>query len=180
MKTKLITLLVSLALSLPVFAAEPAKPGAPQTGASSLLIDALRSLSGLLPKPEAPRNEGGAVATLGIRGNESTATLITPYWKDDRSNDPAFKAQLEAYLAAHNLLQAQRWDAAQQAMVGFLGEHPNSDLTPHARFGQALAVAGAGNGAAAASQFQQFARDYPQHPLRGEAERLATALRAAQ
>lgn len=179
MKRLLVTLVLGVALGLPALAAEPAEP-AEESGASALIIDALRGLSALLPKPEAPAQENAAVSTIGIRGNESTTTLITPYWKDDRSDDPAFAAQLSAYAAAQRLLEEQRWEEAHQSLTAFLTEHPGSDLTPNARFGQALAAAGAQRSDEAARQFRQFASDYPTHPLRGEAERIAAALDAAK
>jgi TolA-binding protein len=171
MKRTIFTLFLGLLLAIPGFAAEPAKPAA-----SGLITNALRGLTALLPKPETAPADSTAVSTIGIRGSESTATLVNPYWKDDRSNDPAFAAELNAYTEAQNLLQAQKWTEAQQAMTRFLAEHPKSDLVPNARFGQALAAAGADQAGPAADQFRQFARDYPTHPLRADAEKLAAAL----
>ena len=37
--------------------------------------------------------------TAGIRGAESTDTLLTPYWKDDLTQDEQFQAQLEKFVA---------------------------------------------------------------------------------
>ena len=176
MKRALLSLLIGLAVTLTTLAEEPAKVEPPKPGASNLIIDALRGLSALLPKPEAPPSENTKVSTIGIRGSETTTTLVTPYWKDDRSNDPAFAAELSAFTAAQDLLQEQRWDEAQQALVGFMTEHPQSDLIPHAKYALALAAAGASRDAEAVEQLQQFARDYPAHPLRADAEKLAAAL----
>jgi len=178
MKRTLFTIIAGLLFALSVSAAEPAKPaaqGGGTGGTSDLVINALRGLSALLPKPDAPKEEG-KVSTIGVRGAESTTTLVSPYWKEDRSNDPAFAAELSAYTAAHNLLQEKRWDEAQQALSKFLVDHPKSDLVPNARFGQAVASAGASKNGEAADQFKQFARDYPKHPLRTDAEKFATAL----
>lgn len=177
MKRMLFLLTLALGLAMPV-AAEDAKP-AEKGGASALIIDALRGLSALLPKPDVPVEETKSVSTIGVRGSESTATLITPYWKDDRSNDPAFAAQLTAYAAAQTLLEQHRWEEAQQAMSAFLAAHPASDLVPNARFGEALAQAGAGRGKEAAAQFAKFAQDFPAHPLRARAQELASALASA-
>jgi TolA-binding protein len=171
MKGTVFLLLIGLAIAAPATAADEA-PG----GVSSMLVDALRGLSALLPKPDVPAAEKTAVATMGIRGSESTTSLMTPYWKDDRSGDPAFAAELLAYTAAQNLLQERRWDEARNAMAQFLAGYPQSDLVANARFGQAVANAGAANAAEAASQFRQFVSDYPEHPLRADAEKLAAAL----
>lgn len=181
MKRILFALALGVGCSASLSAEEPAQPAEPEkNGESSLIIDALRGLSALLPRPEAPPAENSQPSTIGIRGNESTTTLITPYWKGDRGEDPAFTAELSSYTAAQRLLQEQRWDEAQQAMTRFLTEFPKSDLTPNARFGQALATAGARHTGEAADQLRTFVRDYPEHPLRAEAEKLAAALTASQ
>lgn len=174
MKQTLLILTLSLVLAAPVPAADTDSAG--QGGASSLLVNALRGLSALLPKPQAPAASNAPVATLGIRGSESTTTLLSPYWKDDRAEDTAFKQELERYTAAQDLLQAQRWEEARAALSQFLADHPNSDLVANARFGEAVANVGGNHLPEAADQLQRFVADYPDHPLRGNAEGLAAAL----
>lgn len=176
MKRSLFLLLMGLAIAAPATAADPAAAGEASGGVSSMLVNALRGLSALLPKPDVPATEKSAVATMGIRGSESTTTLMTPYWKDDRSSDPAFATELSAYTAAQNLLQERRWDEAREALTKFLSDHPQSDLAANAHFGLAVAAAGGDDATEAAGQFKQFVSDYPEHPLRNQAEKLAAAL----
>lgn len=147
-------------------------------GFSDALVGALRSLSGFLPQPDPePVDKDAAVATIGVRGAESTATLINPYWKDDLTRNDAFREQLTLLNGAVAELQSGRYAEAATALDGFAVAHADSSLLPAARFARALAAAGAGNTDEARDRLRQFRNDYPDHPLAGRSEALSAALR---
>lgn len=181
------TLLVLLACTLPLaaHAADAAKPAEPAAQAQpseghfkGALFDALRSLSGMLPKQDNHKDaNGNGSATMGIRGAESTASLMTPYWKDDKNTDPAFKAQVDEYAKAQQLLEQGKLKEAEGAMSGFIRQHPDSELLPNARFGLALAYAGQGQRDKGRVAMDKFLKDYPQHPLAADAQKVMAELK---
>lgn len=114
--------------------------------------------------------------TAATASAETTTTLLTPYWKDDRSEDPAFQAEVQSYGAAQQLLEDGKLKEAEAAFGNFIQAHGNSDLLPNARFGQALALAALGDGKKAKAAMESFLRDYPQHPLAADARKVAAEL----
>ncbi len=172
------SLAVILLVAAPMaFAADPPPNQGEETrGFSSVLIDALRGLSGILPQPNAAEDaKARQVATMGIRGAESTGTLIEPYWKGDDATD-GFAAQAAELTEVLRLLQAKQFAEAHASARQFLTSHPQSDLLPAARFSLGLALAGEQRLSEARSELQGVANDYPKHPLAEKALRVAAAL----
>jgi len=170
--------LAAAALLLGALAAMAADPS-PSQG-STVLQDVLREvwvrLQALTPRQ--PRRVVAATATAGIRGAEATESELKPYWKGDRDQDPAYRAERQALLAAEDLAHAGKYAEAAKAFDAFAEAHPKSPLAPQARFGSALAQAAVGDKASAISGFEAFLKQNPEHPLARDAERVLAALRA--
>lgn len=178
-----ITLLILLAAG--TAAAEPAAKAAPAAANKAAadsrykgaVFEALRNLSAMLPKQNNRNADPRQSATMGIRGSETTASLINPYWKDDKADDPAFQAEVHDYSAAQQLLEDGHLKEAETAFSTFIQTHPSSDLLPNARFGLGLACAAQGDKKRGSEAMTAFARDYPQHPLAVDAQKVAAELK---
>lgn len=181
---KLIAFVLLSALTTAAGAETAAKPAAandtraqPESRFKGAVFDALRNLSAMLPKQNGRSADPRQSATMGIRGRETTTTLIAPYWKDDRSEDPAFQAEVQSYSSAQQLLEEGKLKEAEAAFGSFIQTHGNSDLLPNARFGQALALAAQGDGKKGKAAMESFIKDYPQHPLAADAQKVASELK---
>ena len=115
----------------------------------------------------------------GVRGAESTASSLTPYWKGDKTKDPAYVAEVNAFNGAQALAERGDYPAAGAAFEKFLKDYPASSLKPNAEFGQALAVSGSDRSKGAA-RFKAFAEQHRAHPLAADAQRLATQIEQAR
>lgn len=112
---------------------------------------------------------GQALYTAGIRGAESTDTLLKPYWKDDLTQDEAFQAELQSYSLAQLQMDQGELDAAVKSFDDFLGKFAGSDLRPNALFGKSISLAGIGRAEQALATMRQFVEENPNHPLVGDA-----------
>lgn len=140
------------------------------TGAIYRAWQQLRSLS---PKSGENRNEPkNLTATAGIRGAEQTDTVLKPYWKDDRTQSPAFMAQLEAYGKAQSLIEAGRFKEASAALDAFIKDYPDSEWLPNAWFAKGLALSAADDAQGATAALNTFIKTYPKHPMRADAEEV--------
>jgi TolA-binding protein len=128
-----------------------------------------------------PRQSTQVIATqtvtAGIRGAEATESELKPYWKGDREQDPAYRAERQALQSAQELADAGKFSEAAKAFDTFGEAYPRSTLASDARFGGALAQAALGDKARAISGFEGFLKQNPQHPLAHDAERALAALR---
>jgi len=156
-------------------AADPA-----QSQGAILLQDLLRQVwvrvHALTPRQ--PTRIVVATATVGVRGAEATESELRPYWKGDREQDPAYRAERQALLSAQDLADAGKFAEAAKAFDAFVEAHPKSPLAPQASFSAALAQASLGDKARALAGFQSFLKQNPEHPLARDAERAIAALRA--
>ncbi len=182
---QIIAIVLLTLLTAGAFAAEsaviPASAAAgkaqPESRFKGAVFDALRNLSAMLPKQNNRNADPRQSATMGIRGSETTASLINPYWKDDKADDPAFQAEVHDYSAAQQLLEEGQLKEAETAFNAFIQAHPASDLLPNARFGLGLALAAQGDKKKGGEAMTAFARDYPQHPLAADAQKVAAELK---
>lgn len=159
-------------------AAEPAKPGATapaKPGATALLGELWAKLRALSPRAAAA--PATPTVTAGIRGAEATESELKPYWKGDREQDPAYRAERQALQAAEELADAGKFAEAARGFEAFLEAHPRSSLAPNALFGRALAHAALGDKARASTGFETFLKQHAQHPLAQDAQRALVALR---
>jgi len=171
--------LLAIALFLAAGATMAADP-APQSAGAAALQNLLREVWVRL-HAMAPRQQTRivtATATAGIRGAEATESELKPYWKGDRDQDPAYRAERQALLSAQDLADAGKYVEAAKAFDAFVDAYPKSTLAPQARFGAALAQAAVGDKPRAISGFEAFLKQNPEHPLARDAERVLAALRA--
>jgi len=107
---------------------------------------------------------------MGIRGAETTSTILQPYWKDDKTSDKKFMQQLEDFAKAQSMADDGDIENANKAFNGFISNYPESDLKPNAQFAEALTMAAMGKMADSKESFKAFIDDYPEHPLVTDAQ----------
>jgi len=130
------------------------------------------------PKLSARETEKTTVVA-GVRGAESTASTLSPYWKGDKTKDPTYVAEIDAFNIAQALAERDDYPGAATAFEKFLKDYPASTLKPNAEFGMALAVSGTDRDKGAA-RFKAFAEQHRAHPLAADAQRLVTQLGQAR
>lgn len=181
MRAKRKAQLTAVALSLVLgatgaMAADPAGPPA-QSEFRTMLGELWARLRAAGPRAQSTQSTSNPTMTAGIRGAEATESELKPYWKGDRDQDPAYRAERAALQSAQDLADAGKLAEAGKAFDAFAEAHPRSPLTPDARFGGALAQAALGDKARAVAGFESFLKDNPQHPLAADAQRALAALR---
>jgi len=175
-------LLVICCLSLPLFtAAVPAQDSTTvvETQSHNIFKGLFQSvwarLKALNPSSkESANNE--VVYTAGIRGAESTDTLLKPYWKDDLTEDKAFQAELQKFSLAQLKMDRGELDSAVISFDSFLGEFAQSDLRPNALFGKSISLAGLGQNEQSVAAMRQFLEENPNHPLNDDARLVIAEL----
>ncbi|MEE8366084.1 MAG: tetratricopeptide repeat protein [Gammaproteobacteria bacterium] len=116
------------------------------------------------------------VYTVGIRGAESTDTLLKPYWKNDLAQDAEFQAELRQFTKAQQKLDQGDLEAAVEAFDQFLSDYKNSSLRPNALFAMAISLAGLGKNELSVVSMQLFIEENPQHPLVNDARQVVGEL----
>lgn len=116
------------------------------------------------------------VYTAGIRGAESTGTLIQPQWKEDLTQDKAFQKELRMFGVAMTQLDNGNLTEATQSLDKFLDQYTKSSLRPNALFARGMSYAGIGDIQKSKQSLQQFVESYPHHPLVADAEQLINQL----
>ena len=110
------------------------------------------------------------VYTAGIRGAESTDTLLSPYWKNDLTQDEEFQAELEKFSLAQIKMDRGELESAVKSFDGFLDEYEQSPLRPNALFGKSISLAGLGQTQQSLAAMQLFVDENPNHPLSDDAK----------
>jgi hypothetical protein len=116
------------------------------------------------------------VYTAGIRGAESTDTLLKPYWKGDLTQDEEFQAELQKFSLAQLKMDRGELDSAVKSYDNFLDEYAQSDLRPNALFGKSISLAGLGDTQQSLETMQLFVDENPNHPLHGDANQVIQEL----
>lgn len=182
--------LIVLILCLPPVAALAAETGQPakkpagvvvqkaeKAGTLQRLLDEMwAKLRTYAPKLNTSDSRTPTVVVVGVRGAESTGTQLKPYWKDDRSADPAYAQELSAFNDAQAAADAGDSKKAVAQFDAFLKTYPQSKLRSNAQFGLGLAFAGAGDRQRSREALNTFVQEYGSHPLAPEARRLIAAL----
>lgn len=140
-----------------------------------LLYRVWSKLRALSPK-RANRNRNRAVVTAGVRGAETTESLINPYWMDDKTDDPEYIKELTEYTRAQQLAEEGNLQAAVKALSAFLEDYDNSDLKPNAQFALGISYGGLGQNKTSVDALQAFVRDNPKHPLVADAKQVIAEL----
>jgi TolA-binding protein len=112
----------------------------------------------------------------GIRGAESTDTLLQPYWKADLTQDESFQAELEKFSLAQHQMDKGDLPAAVALFDDFLSEYAQSDMRPNALFGKSVSLASIGQSERSLVVMHQFINENPNHPLVGDARQVIEAL----
>ena len=115
---------------------------------------------------------GQGTLVAGVRGAETTTSTLTPYWKGDKSQDPAYREEVGAYTRAQALADAGDLKQAATAFDAFLKTYPASSLKPNVQFAMGLSYAGMGDKTKGSAYLQSFVKDYPSHPLAADASRV--------
>lgn len=123
----------------------------------------------LSPKDDREQPDKKTVATAGIRGAETTTSILKPYWKDDRSSDARLLGQLNDFADAQALVDRGQLQQASEAFKKFIERYPGSDLRPNAQFAIGMTYGGLGQVQQGMQAFQVFINDYPDHPLVADA-----------
>lgn len=180
---RIMILLSSLFFVMPVIAeptAQAAESGAAMKAEKDnafkgLFYTVWNKFKSLSPKSESTiRN---VTVTMGIRGSETTSTILQPYWKDDKTSDEKFMLQLEEFAKAQSMADEGNIENANKAFNGFISNYPESDLKPNAQFAEALTMAAMGKTADSKKSFKAFIDEFPKHPLVSDAQLVMQELK---
>ena len=184
MKKLSLLILMLFSFSMPVFAAENSADGqtaivVKQENKSTfkgLLYRVWSRLRALNPQLKSNKTRDRAVATMGIRGAETTTSIIEPYWKGDRTDDPEYIVELTQYTQAQQYAEDGDLQKAVTSLNAFLQEYDNSDLRPNAQFALGISQGGLGDVTASKKTLQSFVDDNPKHPLVADAKQVIAEL----
>ena len=123
------------------------------------------------------RNRNRTAVTAGIRGAETTDSLINPYWMDDKTDDPDYIKELTEYTKAHQLAEEGDLQSAVKALSAFIENHGDSDLKPNAQFALGISYGGLGQNKPGVDAMQAFVSDNPKHPLVADAKQVIAELK---
>lgn len=130
-------------------------------------------------KTMSPKNENvvrKTTVTMGVRGAQTTGTILQPYWKGDKTSDKKFMQQLERFAQAQNMADKGEMTGANKAFKRFIADYPKSDLRPNAQFADAVTMGAMGRLAESAQSFNVFINENPQHPLVEDAKMVINEL----
>jgi TolA-binding protein len=147
-----------------------------QSTFKGLLYQVWGRLRALNPQLKTNKTRDRTVATMGIRGAETTTSLIEPYWKGDKTDDPGYITELTRYTQAQQYAEDGDLPKAVTALNSFLEEYQHSDLRPNAQFALGISQGGMGDVAASKKTLQSFIDDNPKHPLVADARQVITEL----
>lgn len=184
MKNLSLIVLLLFSFSVPVLAAEDSADGkrsvVVKTESNSsfkgLLYKVWGRLRALNPQLKTNKTRDRSVATMGIRGAETTTSIIEPYWKGDKTDDPEYIAELTRYTEAQQYAEDGDLKKAVTALNAFLEEYEESDLKPNAQFALGISQGGMGDIPASRQTLQAFVDDNPKHPLVSDAQQVIVEL----
>jgi TolA-binding protein len=184
MKNLSFIILMVFSLNTVVFAAESSQQKKSmvvvKTESSSsfkgLLYKVWSRLRALNPQLKTNKTRSRSVVTMGIRGAETTGSIIEPYWKGDKTDNPEYIVELTTYTEAQQFAEDGDLNQAVIALNAFLTEYDESDLRPNAQFALAISQGGMGDVAASKKTLQIFIDENPKHPLVADAKQVIKEL----
>ncbi len=188
MKNSSLIIVLLFAFSVPVMAEDTTAGSAIDKSGSVLVKSESKStfkgllyrvwgrLRALNPQLRTNKTRERSVATMGIRGAETTTSLIEPYWKGDKTDDPEYIAELTRYTRAQQYAEDGDLNKAVTALSAFLEEYENSDLKPNAQFALGISQGGLGNIPESKKSLQLFVDENPKHPLVADAKQVIEEL----
>jgi len=141
-----------------------------------LLYRVWSRLRALNPQLKTNKTRSRSSVTMGIRGSETTTSLIEPYWKGDKTDDPDYITELTRYTEAQQYAEDGDLKKAVAALNRFLQEYKDSDLKPNAQFALGISQGGLGDIPASKKTLQMFIEDNPKHPLVADAKQVIAEL----
>lgn len=141
-----------------------------------LLYQVWGRLRSLNPQLETNKTRQRSVATMGIRGAETTSSIIEPYWKGDKTEDKEYVAELTKYTRAQQFAEDGDLDKAVVELSAFLEEYQDSALKPNAQFALAISQGGLGDTGNSKRTLEDFVDDNPGHPLVSDAKQVMSSL----
>ena len=112
----------------------------------------------------------------GIRGAETTETLLQPYWKADLTQEENFQAERDRFCLAQYKMDQGDLEAAVALFDGFLSQYEASDMRPNALFAKSISLANIGQRSQSLAVMRQFVDENPNHPLLADARRVIDLL----
>ena len=141
-----------------------------------LLYKVWGRLRALNPQLKTNRTRNRSVVTMGIRGAETTSSIIEPYWKGDKTDDPEYIEELTSYTKAQQLAEDGDLQKAVTALNSFMQEYEESELRPNAQFALGISQGGLGDVVASKKTLHAFVEDNPKHPLVADAKQVIDEL----
>lgn len=141
-----------------------------------LLYKVWGRLRALNPQLKTNKTRQRSVVTMGIRGSETTTSLIEPYWKGDKSEDAGYIVELTSYTRAQQYAEDGELNNAVSALSEFLQTYEESDLRANAQFALGISQGGMGDVAASKKTLMSFVEDNPGHPLVVDAKQVIAEL----
>ena len=132
----------------------------------------LRSLSPRMNQ----RNRSRSVITAGVRGAETTDSLIDPYWKGDKTDDPTYVKELTEFHNAHQLAENGDLQSAVKALSAFISDHGDSSLKANAQFALGISYGGMGQTKSSVNTLRSFVKENPKHPMVADAKQVIAEL----
>jgi len=184
MKNLSIILLLVFTVAIPVHAAEQ---GASEQNSivvkkesksvfKGLLYKVWGRLRALNPQLKTNKTRDRSVVTMGIRGAETTSSIIEPYWKGDKTDDESYVAELTRYTSAQQYAEEGNLQKAVTALNEFIAEYSDSELVPNAQFALGISQGGLGKTDASKNTLRNFVDDNPKHPLVADAKQVIAEL----
>lgn len=141
-----------------------------------LLYKVWGRLRALNPQLKTNKTRDRTVVTMGIRGAETTSSIIQPYWKGDKTDDAGYVIELTNYTKAHQYAEDGELQKAVTALNAFIEEYEASDLRANAQFALGISQGGMGDVAASKATLTSFVEDNPNHPLVADAKQVIAEL----
>lgn len=116
------------------------------------------------------------VVTAGVRGAETTDSLIDPYWKGDKTDDPDYIKELNDFNNANLLAEKGDLKSAVKAYSSFISDHSDSDLKANAQFAMAISYGGMGQMKSSVKTLNAFVKEHPSHPMVADAKQVIAEL----
>jgi len=184
MKNLSMVILLLFSFAVPVYAADDNKDGQTtvvvkkesSSAFKGLLYRVWGRLRALNPQLKTNKTRNRTTVTMGIRGSETTNSLIEPYWKGDKTDDAEYIAELTSYTKAQQYAEDGDLQKAVTALNSFLEKYEESELKPNAQFALGISQGGLGKIAESKETLKEFVDDNPKHPLVTDAKQVIAEL----
>ncbi|MEM7208338.1 MAG: tetratricopeptide repeat protein [Pseudomonadota bacterium] len=138
----------------------------------SMFYKLWNKIKGVSPQVETAGTEGDITLTAGIRGSEATEDLLSPYWKNDLSQDPDYVNEISLFSQGNRLAVDGNLEKAIVAFESFLKNYPQSDLLANAQFALGVAYSQSGEQGQAVKVLSEFIDNHESHILASDARDL--------